>query len=788
MRPTVKNFDHLLDRDAIMVMCILGVIAIATLAASSFAPQAIANASPNISANISPRAADEAMAAMDEGRRTAPPHFTNGKGGLILRSAPDQAGGIATDIPAIRLGTDIVAHVSGTSARVTVTQAFRNSSSEWMEAIYLYPLPDNGAVDTLKMVVGDRIIEGQIKPKQEARQIYDAAKSSGRKAGLVEQNRLNMFRNSIANVGPGETVLVQIEFQAPTAQIAGDYALRLPLVVGPRYIAGDTNSDGSLTRAAALAGAADILAPTADPQMAARAGGGLNPVSITVHLDPGFATGAISSPYHAVNVAGEGAQRTVTLADGAVPADRDFELRWSAQGNAPSLGLFRERHGELTYVMATITPPKAQRSGEAPPREMIFVIDNSGSMAGTSMPAAKASLLYALDTLRPQDRFNIIRFDNTMEQLFDSAVAANRRNIEQAKGFTRTLEAEGGTQMLPALRAALDETGICASREAQCGASPTPDAVRQIIFLTDGALSNEADMMRAIEQDRGQSRVFMVGIGSAPNTYLMRRMAQAGRGTFTHVGTGNEAERQMQRLLDRLAQPIATGLSAHVEGGNIAFTPRDLPDLYAGEPLVLLGRTRHLSGTLRISGTIDGLPWQRSIDLTHAHSSAAIAKLWARSRIAEVEAERWSGQTSHERADTSIEELGMDFGLVTSRTSLVAVDATPDRPAGAPLMREELPLLLPAGWDFERLFGGSSADGTDHTGDLAAMRKARREAMQRRARLNLPRGSTGYVLTLGAGLALMLAGLGLGLWWRRARWAVRPARRCALSSGARRAG
>ena len=143
MRPTVKNFDHLLDRDAIMVMCILGVIAIATLAASSFAPQAIANASPNISANISPRAADEAMAAMDEGRRTAPPHFTTGKGGLILRSAPDQAGGIATDIPAIRLGTDIVAHVSGTSARVTVTQAFRNSSSEWMEAIYLYPLPEH---------------------------------------------------------------------------------------------------------------------------------------------------------------------------------------------------------------------------------------------------------------------------------------------------------------------------------------------------------------------------------------------------------------------------------------------------------------------------------------------------------------------------------------------------------------------------------------------------------------------------------------------------------------------
>lgn len=673
----------------------------------------------------------------------------NSDGGLVLRSI----GGVAKDVPAMRLGTDIVADVDGQTARVTVTQAFRNTSDQWMEATYLYPLPDNGAVDTLKMVVGDRIFEGRIKPKEEAREIYEEAKANGQKAGLVEQHRPNMFRNSIANVGPGETVLVQIEFQAPIQQVAGDYSLRMPLVVGPRYIAGSAKDGGSLSRAALLAGASDIVAPTADPDMVARAGGGLNPVSITVNLDPGFTADTISSPYHPVNVAGEGATRTITLADGAVPANRDFELRWSAAGDAPSVGLFREKHGELDYVMATITPPSAERTGAVPPREMIFVIDNSGSMAGESMPAARRSLLYALETLRPQDRFNIIRFDDTMTQLFPDAVAASGRNIEQAKSFTHSLEAEGGTEMLPALEAALDDKSV-------------DGRVRQIVFLTDGSLSNEAEMMEEISQNRGQSRVFMVGIGSAPNTFLMRRMAEAGRGTFTHVGYGDEAESQMQRLLDRLARPVATDLRATVNGGNIDFAPRDLPDLYAGEPLVLLGRTRHLQGTLIVSGLIEGRRWSQTIDLSQGSQSDVVAKLWAYRRIAEVEAERWSGETSYERADESIEELGMAFHLVTSRTSLIAVDDTPSRPEGAMLTREELPLLLPAGWDFDHLFGVQFAN-RDRELPMREMEKQRQQ-------LGLPETSTGYVLTLGLGLLLLLAGLAMALGhrWERLRSAL----------------
>lgn len=759
----MRRIEWQIESDGYAAIVLLGLVALAFLGVSALAS--------------SPAASPVHRTVLPE----PAPVPASGEGGLILRSVD---GDVVTSVPAMRLGTDIVAKVSGQTARVTVTQAFRNTSDEWMEATYLYPLPDNGAVDTLQMVVGDRIFTGRIKPREEAREIYEEAKTNGQKAGLVEQHRPNMFRNSIANVGPGETVLVQIELQAPIQQVAGEYSLRMPLVVGPRYVAGTANADGGLSRAALLAGSAEILAPTADPEMVARAGGGLNPVSITVELDPGFTADAITSPYHEVDIAGSGRTRTVTLAEGAVPANRDFELRWQASGAVPSLGLFRQRHDGEDYVMATITPPAARRIGEAPMREMVFVIDNSGSMAGESMEAAKTSLLHALGTLRAQDRFNIIRFDDTMSELFDNAVPASPANIRAARAYTQGLDADGGTEMLPALRAALADPAYNDGEDSAVAAAAFEVSVemgqearlRQIIFLTDGALSNEADMMREISQNRGRSRVFMVGMGSAPNTFLMRRMAEAGRGTFTHVGMGEEAEAQMQRLLDRLARPVATSLVAYVDGGEIEFAPSDLPDLYAGEPLVLLGRGDSASGTLTVRGWIGEERWTRTVDLSKARPSEAIAKLWARRRIAEVEAQRWSGEIGYDEADEAVEALGMAYHLVTSRTSLIALDETPSRPDGATLTREELPLLLPAGWDFDHLFAAQFARA-DRSGPL--------HSEKQRERLELPNTATGWMLGFWLGLAVMLTGFGGFAWfrWERdgkrslARMCLRPLQR-----------
>lgn len=671
----------------------------------------------------SPVTAADASATEDDGP---------GAGTLMLRGLK------ATDaVPAIRLGTDMDVTVSGSVARVRVTQAFRNTSDKWMEATYLYPLPEDGAVDSLKMVVGNRVIVGRIEKREIAKALYEKAKANGQKAGLVEQQRPNMFTNSVANVGPGETVMISIEYQASVTQANGTFSLRLPLVVGPRYTPPHT-----LTSAAAVADAnAVISAPVMNP----KAGVALNPTSITVHLQPGFKAANVISPYHKVIVTGRDDDRTISLAAGTVPADRDFELDWRSASANPTLGLFRQQTASGDYVMATVTPPADLSTLPTPPREMVFVIDNSGSMGGASMDEAKASLIHALATLRPQDHFNIIRFDDTMTQLFDHSVAATPDQVALAKRFANGLEASGGTEMLPALKAALQDAA----------ATGGVDTLRQVIFLTDGEVSNEQEMMAALGQDDGHSHVFFVGIGSAPNDYLMSRMANIGRGTYTHVGTPDEVAAKMMPLLDILGHPAMQGLAVKVEGGTLDLTPKRLPDIYAGQPLVLVGRTDHLSGTITVSGTIGGKHWEKTLDLPKAEDSPAVGKFWARRRIDDIEADRTLGKMDDKTADDAVADIGLTSGLVTSQTSLVAIDETPTRPAGEGLVREDLPINLPAGWDFDTLLGGESGKAAMRNTDTLAARAA-----EQATGLDLPQTATGFVGTIAQGLALLFFGLG----------------------------
>ena len=334
-------------------------------------------------------------------------------GALMLRArGGDQV------IEAVRLGTDIDMVVSGLTVRTRVTQAFRNDTNHWVEAVYVYPLPDDGGVDTLKMVVGDKVIVGEIRKKAEAQAIYDAAKAQGKKAALVQQGRPNMFTNAVANVGPGETVLVQIEYQAPVAVSGGEYSLRAPLVVAPRY-----TSPGA-------AAAPDARAPLVDP----RVRGAINPVSITVHLRAGFALSNVTSSTHALDIRDERGGKRITLAQGEAPADRDFVLTWRAAPlAAPAVGLFHEKVAGGDYVLAQVTPPIALRTTPPAPRDIVFVIDNSGSMGGESMRQAKASLDYGLAHLKPGDRFNVVRFDDSLTVLFPTVVAADAAQVAKAR-------------------------------------------------------------------------------------------------------------------------------------------------------------------------------------------------------------------------------------------------------------------------------------------------------------------------------------------------------------------
>ena len=401
---------------------------------------------------------------------------------------------------------------------------------------------------------------------------------------------------------------MQIEYQETLNFDRNRYHLRVPLVVAPRYspppraVMADYDGTNTIAVSDPVPDRDRLDAPVLRPEM-----GKTNPVTLTVNLEAGFALGDISSSSHPIRAVRNGATHAaITLDEGEVPADRDFTLSYSAApGAAPRVSLLRENVGGDDYLLALVVPPSADARVAPKPREAIFVLDNSGSMAGESIRQAKASLLLALGRLTPADRFNVIRFDDTLTVLFPAPVQATPENVAQAKGFVAGIDANGGTEMLPALLAALNDT------------TPTDTThLRQVIFLTDGDVGNEAQLFSAIDQRLGRSRLFTVGIGSAPNSYFMSGAARAGRGTYTYIGSTDEVAPRMAELFAKLERPVMTNLSAQWPNADAAETwPNPLPDLYAGEPVVLTARTANMHGKLVLSGNLNGRPWQTTLDL-----------------------------------------------------------------------------------------------------------------------------------------------------------------------------
>jgi Ca-activated chloride channel family protein len=675
-----------------------------------------------------------------------------GTGTLLLKTAVP-----GCYLAAPRVAADVDIDIAGPVARTKLTQRFENPSDGWIEGIYVFPLPETAAVDTLKMKIGDRFIEGQIKERQEARQIYEAAKSEGKRASLVEEERPNIFTNQVANIGPHETIVVQIEYQQSLRFDAGRYRLRVPLVVAPRYSPGPTITLAAHREDSTQLNISDPVpdrnrldAPVLRPEA-----GKVNPVSLTIRLEAGFPLGLIESDSHRILVVRNGKMgASIAIADGEVPADRDFTLSFAPTANAaPTASLLKETAGDADYYLALVVPP-ASANTELRPRETVFVLDNSGSMAGESIRQAKASLLLALDRLHPADRFNVIRFDNTMTMLFPASVDATIANVAYAKGFVSNIQAAGGTEMLPALVAALkDLTPLDESR------------LRQVIFLTDGEVGNEAQLFSAIGERLGRSRLFTVGIGSAPNAYFMSGAARAGRGTYTYIGSADQVAPRMAELFTKLEHPAMTNLSARwPDGLDTEAWPNPLPDLYAGEPVVVTVKASKASGILALSGNIDGKSWQANLDLSLAEPARGIEKLWARNKIAALDESRVRG-ADPAAIDTALLGVALSHHLTSRLTSLVAVDVTPSRPLNAPLLSGHVALNLPDGWDFDKVFGETPSTPDRHasaTGpanlmmNLVLTESPIDAVKPQDSGLVLPQGGTDSRLMLLAGVVLLL--------------------------------
>lgn len=584
-----------------------------------------------------------------------------------------------------KVATEVGIEVVGMVARTRVSQVFHNPGSEFVEGVYVFPLPESAAVDHLWLRVGERVIEGQIQEKGEARKTYEKAKSEGRKAALVEQQRPNLFTNNVAHIGPGERVEVKIEYQQPLRYENGEYRLRFPLAVTPRYLTPMRALDPLPDEPKALEALADG-APLLQPAFLTQPGS--NPVDIAVVIEAGMPIRDVRSSYHDTTIEKQSGERTaVFLAKEQDEADRDFELSWRVAGTAPQAALFVDRRPDTDYALVMVVPPQPtaaeMQAFQRLPRETILVIDTSGSMEGASIRQAKEALVMALDTLTARDRFNVVEFNSILRPLFPDALVATPENVRQAKDWVGALKAGGGTEMIPALKFALN------GRE-------TPGYLRQVIFMTDGAVSNEDELFRLITQRLGSSRLFTVGIGSAPNSHFMTRAAQFGRGTFTYVGDVREVQEKMSQLFAKIESPVLRDVAIRWPDGTPVETfPSRVPDLYLGEPIVVSAAVRAPLGTIVVSGLRGNQPWSVALAPPIDSQHAGVGALWARSKIASLMDELARGADINDIRPRVV-QVAIDHHLVSAYTSLVAVDVTPTGPVG-PVRTAMVPSALPQG-------------------------------------------------------------------------------------------
>jgi len=609
-------------------------------------------------------------------------------GSLLLRGR-----GTSALQPAMRVDTEVDADVNGMIARVTVRQVFRNDGAEWMDGVYVFPLSEKSAVDRLEMRIGERVIVGEIRERAAARKVYEQAQEAGKQASLVEQERPNLFTTSVANVPPGETVTVEIGYLESLDYDHDQWSLRIPLTLTPRYVPGGTGDEvqsASAAREEATLPAipqmgtppldAERVAPPVDPGSSVS-----QRVTIHISVDTGFRLASLRSLHHAVQVTESQSSYEVQLVEREVPADRDFELAWSPDvGTATGAALFTEQVGADTYALLMLVPPHEERAVVTAPREVIYIIDTSGSMEGNSIRQARKALTLALGRLRPSDRFNVIRFSDRTESLYLDPVPATPERIADALEFVAALDADGGTEMLPALRAALR---MKASAEH----------LRQIVFITDGAVGNEEELFELIRRI-GSGRLFTVGIGAAPNGHFMRTAAAMGRGTFTFIGADADVGQRMGELFEKIERPALTDIDlAWPSGIKGELSASRIPDVYYGEPVVLAARLTSLPrGLVSLSGRNGSGFWMRQIALSNPRKDAGVASLWARNRIEDLLDQRRAGADA-ETIRRQVLALALEHKLVSPYTSLVAVDRTPVRPAGIDSQAAAIPHTAPAG-------------------------------------------------------------------------------------------
>jgi Ca-activated chloride channel family protein len=601
------------------------------------------------------------------------------------------------------VNTDYQVEVTGLVADVRLKQTFHNPGREWREAVFVFPLPEQASVYGLTMTAGERRIVGEIREKAVARKEYAKAKSEGRKVARVDQQRPNLFTTHLANIPPGEAIAIELSYQQPVGYQSGEFELRIPTTLTPRYMPGEVIRDGEnawedgWARPTTEVPDADRISP--HTVLAQDVGPGSHQATVAMSIKAGLPVSRVSSPSHPVTPTWNGNTVEVAAGDGSFAMDRDLVVRWApTRGMAPSAAVFQQQWQGEDYLLAMMIP--GLESQQQVDRELVFVIDTSGSMAGESIRQAKQSLLRGLDTLGPDDTFNVIQFNSQTASLFIDPVPATGNHLARARRYVGNLEANGGTEMAPALDAALSRRGSRVVSETAEGVQ----RLRQVVFITDGSVGNESALFQQIAQQLGDTRLFTVAIGSAPNMHFMREAARFGRGTYTAINSTSDVARPLDELFGKMQSAVLTDIQVQWPDAvaSRSAQPRRIGDLFRGEPLVQVIRGQATQGSLQVSGRLpDGSTWQQSLNLEQAASGKGLHRVWARQKIDGLLAARTLGGDTDAETPGDITDrvtaLGLEHQLITPYTSFLAVDKTPARPVESPLTADNVPTLLPAG-------------------------------------------------------------------------------------------
>ncbi len=595
--------------------------------------------------------------------------------------------------------TAVESDIVGFVARTTVTQIFHNPLDKKIEAVYVFPLPQNAAVDDMVMIVGERRIVGQIKEREEAREIYEAAKAAGHVASLLDQERPNIFTQSVANIEPGVEVTIEISYVETLKYEDGIFEWVFPMVVGPRYIPGGGSAPGPMTTGTATPQVpdGDRITPPVTPK-GTRAG---HDISLTVHIDAGMELHDLESVLHEVDVAAEGATRaTVTLKNQAEIPNKDFILRYRLATD--QIGDAFLAHGDErgTFFTLILQPPQRVVPEQLVARELIFVLDTSGSMRGFPIEKAKEVMSKLVDTTHEGDTFNLITFAGYTSILWEQPRPNTPENRAEAQALLSKLQGRGGTEMMKAINAALTVK------------NPDPGRIRIVCFMTDGYVGNDMAIIDAVKRNAGTTRVFSFGIGNSVNRFLLDGMAHAGRGEVEYVTLQSQAEGAVERFHERVLAPVLTDID--IDWGTLpvadVFPPR-IPDLFSAKPIMVHGRlTAPAEGTITLRGNTGEGGYEETIEVSLPGTPPdhdALASLWARAKVEHLVnqdlAAMQSGQFPEELKQQII-ALGIEFRLMTQFTSFVAVEEMTVTVGGEPTTIQ-VPVEMPEGVSYEGVFG-----------------------------------------------------------------------------------